>query len=331
MRPRIRPGDLRDPVDASRPTEPLGASDRPPGRRARRADPRAGGDRGGPGEEGCDPLLVYRSEAARIHEGIAAGYPTLVHGPTGAGKSYLVTQVVKKVFPGTIYVVSLSGETSAEDLFGSLILRNGATEFRPGILLLAMLERKPVMLEEIDGARPETLFCLNRIVGREGPIFLTMLDGGDGGIAEIDPWTPAPGETSCAFFICATANTTGTGDRTGLYRGTRGQNAAFMNRWFKVRLGYPPPDVEAKIITNRTPASEECAAKIVRFAGEARGLPRLRVPISIRSTMRWAGLESRMGFDEAFAAEILGSADEDDVVVLRETFQRIFSRMPPEA
>ncbi|MBN1421907.1 MAG: AAA family ATPase [Planctomycetes bacterium] len=257
--------------------------------------------------------------------------PILLVGPTGSGKSSLLQRVLARETPGRVYTLSLHGETSQDDLYGTKELCDGSTTFRDGPVLCGMRERRPIVLEEVDAALPEILFCLQAIAGRE-PITLPMINDGEGRSVVIDPWRPEKtGDRPSEFRVCATANTLGRGDATGLYRGTQVLNAAFLNRFTILNLGYPPAAEERRILMRRTGIDAATAERIVKLADLARAAGRdgrgLVSPVSVRNTIDWASFmaEGGLSAEEAFCLAILEGAVPEDIDPLREMYQRAFS------
>jgi len=122
-------------------------------------------------------------------------------GPTGSGKSTLVTQVASRLnIP--VHRVTAHSRLETPELIGHYALVSGSMSFVDGPLTTAMREGHWFLLDEIDLLDPATAAGLNGIV--EGaPLVIPEKNG--------EMVTPAPG-----FWFIATGNTAGSGDQTGL-------------------------------------------------------------------------------------------------------------------
>jgi len=254
-------------------------------------------------------------------------FPFLV-GPTGSGKSTLLERMMRFVGgEGPVYRVAMNGETCVDDLFGTRGLREGRTVFLPGPVLMAIRERRPLILEELDAAPSEVLFCLHALLTRE-PVLVPHAEDELGEPLVIDPWSPAVPR----FLVGATGNTLGRGDRSGTYRGVQILNGAFLDRWTPLSLDYPEASIERKILIRRTGVAAAAAERIVDVARLARaaaaGDGEVIFPFSLRKTLAWATAVAHMGLDEeeAFSLIVLESAGEEDRETLGELFQRVYGK-----
>lgn len=169
--------------------------------------------------------------------GIAGRDPILLTGHTGCGKSSMLEQVGARLNYSVIKI-SFDCAVSRNDLIGEWIVQGTEMRFQYGIVPLAF--RMPgtiIILDEWDAQNAETSLVLQRPLQKEDrKIFLLET-------RELIGMHPDN-------IICATANTNGQGDDTGLYgHGTRIQSYAQLNRFaVTVRLDYPSPDQEKEII-----------------------------------------------------------------------------------
>ncbi|WP_298637125.1 MoxR family ATPase [uncultured Umboniibacter sp.] len=164
----------------------------------------------------------------------------MITGPTGTGKSSGIAQMAARLnWPTT--GITASGNFLFEDLVGSWGLVQtdpGAppvTKFRYGPLPLAMKEGRILVINEFDYADPNELAGLNDVIRGSG-LF----------IEATNEWIkPHP-----KFRVVITGNSKGYGDDTGLYRGVKTQNLAFLDRFIGVEVDYLPNDVEVKMLTD---------------------------------------------------------------------------------
>ncbi len=198
-------------------------------------------------------------------------------GPTGSGKSTLVTQVASRLnIP--VHRVTAHSRLEAPELIGHYALVSGSMSFVDGPLTIAMREGHWFLLDEIDLLDPATAAGLNGIV--EGAPLVIPEKGGE-------MVTPAPG-----FCFIATGNTAGSGDQTGLYQGALRQNLAFLDRFWMIEIGYPEMEQELSILARVVPAlPEELRKGMIGFADEVRKLfvgGQIEVTLSTRTLIRWA-------------------------------------------
>lgn len=207
-----------------------------------------------------------------------------ITGPTGSGKTSLVTQVAARLnWP--VQSVTCHGRLELQSLIGQFTLSEGTMQFVHGPLAVALREGQLLILNEIDLLEPSELSGLNECL--EGQALVIPHNGGE-------VIAPHP-----AFRLVATANSRGSGDRTGLYQGVLRQNLAFLDRFRLLEVGYPDPEVEALMLELKVPElPKEIREAMIRVAGEIRllfigqdqvaGL--LGLTLSTRGLLRWAEL-----------------------------------------
>ena len=285
---------------------------------------------------------------ALLERAVAARMNILIVGPPGSGKSTLLKRVIRNVLGETPLQMSGDGEWGQGQIFGGKEAKDGRTYDRYAPLTIAMMEKSPVILNEIDAIAAERLFSLHQVLEPElEEVVLPMFLGEDGRPLRIKPWAPTlvqedpNDETSpkkkrrSNFLFTATANTLGRGDDTGLYRGTKPLNEAFLDRIDIVKmLDYPPIDEQAEILVRRTEIAESTAKKMAKLAHLARTAfaveRRLSMTFSIRRIINWAKcvVDLDCTVDEAFMSVVLERAVDEDKVTLMEMFGTVFGRRP---
>lgn len=194
-------------------------------------------------------------------------YPTYIAGPTGNGKSTMVTQACAKLKRGLIRV-NMNMSTDEDALIGSKTLEDGNIEIVEGPVLIAMRLGIPLLLDEIDAGGANALMCLQPIL--EGKPYYFKLKN--------EIVHPAPG-----FNIFATANTKGKGSDDGRYIGTNVLNEAFLER-FSVTFNQEYPAAAAE-------------TKILNKLAESLGLNDEKVEVFTANLVKWAG-NIRKTFDD---------------------------------
>ncbi|QVL47008.1 MAG: AAA family ATPase [Thiocapsa sp.] len=230
---------------------------------------------------------VFRPELLRdvlafLHD--AGGDGLFLTGPTGSGKTSLVTQVASRLnWP--VQGVTCHGRMEIGALVGQFVLINGSTRFVHGPLSVAARDGHLLILNESDLMDPSELAGLNDII--EGQPLVIAENGGE-------VIRPHP-----QFRVFATGNSAGSGDGSGLYQGVLRQNLAFMDRFRVVQVGYPEAELEKQVILGAVPKMPETIVeKMIRVAEEVRRLflgsdreaGELTVTMSTRTLVRWASL-----------------------------------------
>lgn len=216
--------------------------------------------------------------------------PLYVFGPSGSGKTSMIKQLAARLnYP----VFEITGHSRLEfpDLVGHLSVHEGTMCFDYGPLALAMRFGGLFLLNEIDLLEPSTAAGLNSIL--DGAPLCIPENGGE-------LIAPHP-----MFRLCATANTNGGSDETGLYQGAMRQNLAFMDRFVLCEVGYPSPEAEERLLARTaTKLPENIRKKMVEFTNEVRRLfmgegdnsysaNSIEVTLSTRTLIRWADLTLR--------------------------------------
>jgi len=245
-----------------------------------------GFDQPGPFTPSSDPDYQFRRDLlsdllAWVMVGREGLYLT---GPTGAGKSSLILQVAARL---NYQVQRVTGHSRMElpELVGHYTAVGGDLLWQDGPLTVAMRYGHWFLLDEMDLLDPGVLAGLNGIV--EGAPLVLTENGGE--VVKPHP----------DFRFIATGNTTGGGDDTGLYQGTLRQNLAFMDRFWVMRVEYPLPGEEGRILAQAVPQLPAAIRdRMVAVANKIRGLftgldqegPQIEVTMSTRTLVRWARL-----------------------------------------
>jgi cobaltochelatase CobS len=222
----------------------------------------------------------------------------LLMGPTGAGKTtYLRERFARQGIPAV--EMTWRPEMDAVDAIYTREMIGGDIVLAPAAIQIAARGGYPVIINEIDCARPGQLLGLNEVI--------------DTGTISI----PETGEVIHArrgFAVYATCNSSFTEDRSGAYAGTRTQNASVLNRFFKFQFEYPEMEREKQFILKHFPQLPESTAtqyaQFVAFLRKAsdplssglnvgNAIKRLSREFSRRNLLDWLGLTQSFAHLEA--------------------------------
>lgn len=186
--------------------------------------------------------------------GIKHNLPVLLIGESGTGKTSAIRYLAGLTQNG-LRRVNLNGGTTADELVGRLLAKDGSTYWVDGILTEAMRNGDWIVLDEINAALPEVLFVLQSVMDDDGYLVLTEKD--DKEIVRKHP----------NFRLFATCN-------PPEYAGTKEMNKALLSRFpICINAEYPPEKKELEIIANHLGnaiAGSELAGKLVGLARETR-------------------------------------------------------------
>lgn len=211
----------------------------------------------------------------------------LLFGPAGSGKDTLVRAIASEL---GIPMITIAGDSGVDkyDFLGMHLAKGGETVWVDGPLTTAMKRGYLLNISEVNYIKPDVLTVLNR------PLAERILDLKEHGGHETIVAHPD-------FFIVASQN------EGAEYIGTRQENFAFRTRFHITPLvDYLPPDLERKLIVEKTGIDEKVAKDMVEVAIDTRikkDEGNLTAGISPRSLIEWAELV-QAGFSIRESAEV---------------------------
>ena len=285
--------------------------------------------------DGDNPLVPRKDDGYifnvdNLHDVLWAkenGENAWLTGHTGTGKSTFIAQVC--AYTGYMMVrVNMDSAIERPDFVGSMAVTtdddgNTVTRFKDGILPKAMQQPCVLLLDEIDAVRADIAYVMQPVL--EGQPLRLLEDGG----RMVHPHPD--------FHICATANTTGAGDSSGMYASAvKVQSRALINRFSTfVSVGYLNIADEMALVRNAAPdISDEAMAMIQDFVityrqGFHDGT--IATPISPRNTTTIgkyvSSIEGRVGATDAVRRalnmNVMLTVDEGDAIAVTGIMDRI--------
>lgn len=263
--------------------------------------------------------VVQKDEAALLVAGMMDGDKTLITGPTGSGKSSLVRYVCAKLNRPFIRI-NMSGDVESASLFGTLVVRGGATVWEDGAITEAVKYGAVCLVDEWELMPAEISMGMQNLLEDGGYLYLKEKPGTS------DDRTMIPNEH---FRLVFAGNTVGQGDTSGAFTGVGVQNTATIDRFTNtIRLGYLSKKHEISIITSKSNVSEDVAANMVRFASLVRNAydsGNLGLTMSPRTLINWARKQQRYDIKYALQVAFLEKLTPDDNRSVQELYTKVFS------
>lgn len=201
----------------------------------------------------CNDGYYFPDDTAAITRRLQMGRNVFISGPAGTGKTEFVVNLAR-YFGIKVIRVNFSVGTTEAHLVGKFIVKNGGTEFIPGVVPRAMMNGWWILFDEIDYAQPEHLAILQPVL--EGDALILTQDKNQ---------TIIPHEN---FRVFATANTKGRGDVSQSYVGTNFLNLAFIDRWSIFEFEYTK--YEKKILGDIITQDKVLVDQVYSFFGALR-------------------------------------------------------------
>jgi nitric oxide reductase NorQ protein len=212
----------------------------------------------------------------------------LIIGPKGTGKTSLVREyAIQK--SKELESINFSLRTRESHLVGTKNLVDGNIGFDEGILVKSMKEGNILYLDEINAAEADVLLRLDEALDDRRQVVLKESDGQI--IKAKDSW-----------FVIATINPL-------THVGTKELPPQILSRFpVRIRLDYPPEDVEYQIIKKHVKNPNESEVlrgiKLANILRQAASVEELYYSPSLRETIAFAKLlEDEMSVKQA--AEIV--------------------------
>ena len=238
--------------------------------------------------KGQSTYLDWNNSIDVIDKAFEKGLFVLIIGPKGTGKTSLVREyAIQK--SKELESINFSLRTRESHLVGTKNLVDGNIGFDEGILVKSMKEGNILYLDEINAAEADVLLRLDEALDDRRQVILKESDGQI--IKAKDSW-----------FVVATINPL-------THVGTKELPPQILSRFpVRIRLDYPPEDVEYQIIKKHVKNPNESEVlrgiKLANILRQAASVEELYYSPSLRETIAFAKLlEDEMSVKQA--AEIV--------------------------
>jgi nitric oxide reductase NorQ protein len=188
---------------------------------------------------------VERFEAAAIHR-----LPVLLKGPTGCGKTRFVRHMAWRL-GRPLVTVACHDDLGASDLTGRFLIEGGETRWSDGPLTAAARAGAIAYLDEIVEARQDTVVVLHPLCDDRRLLPLERA-------GELVPAHPD-------FQLVVSYN-------PGYQSLAKELKPSTRQRFVAIECGFPPPPVEAEIVSRESGIDPATAAALVRVAERVRPL-----------------------------------------------------------
>jgi nitric oxide reductase NorQ protein len=214
----------------------------------------------------------------------------LIIGPKGTGKTTLVRKFASHM-KKDLYSVNFSLRTRESHLIGTKTLEKGEVSFAEGMLVKSMRDGNMLYLDELNAAEADVLLRLDEALDDRRQLVLKEAEG-------------QTVNAAADWFVIATINPLS-------HVGTKELPPQLLSRFpFRLKLEYPPEDIELQIINQHTSVDSTIidevkrSIKLAKSLREAAALEELYYSPSLRETIAFAKLIGK-GVSSKQAAEIV--------------------------
>src|ERR687884_1000270 len=234
--------------------------------------------------------LDWNNALSVLNKAYETGLFALIIGPKGTGKTTLVRKFASQM-KKELYSLNFSLRTRESHLIGTKTLDSGEISFVEGILVKSMRDGSMLYLDELNAAEADVLLRLDEALDDRRQLVLKEAEG-------------QTVNATADWFVIATINPLS-------HVGTKELPPQLLSRFpFRLKLDYPPEDIELQIISQHTYVENskiddvKRSIKLAKSLREAAALEELYYSPSLRETIAFAKLINK-GVASKQAAEIV--------------------------
>jgi len=236
-----------------------------------------------------------------------SGLPVMLKGPTGCGKTRLVEHMANR-FGVPLFTVCCHEDMTSSDLLGRFVLRDSHTDWVDGPLTQAVRQGGICYLDEVVEARQDAIVAVHSLSDHRRELNIERLGGLRLQAAE-------------GFQLVVSYN-------PGYQSVLKDLKMSTRQRLVGIDLGFPPPDIERKILQQESGLDSDALDDIIRLGQAIRRLDdiALRETASTRAlvataTLLRAGLGPRAAAVSAIASPLTDDAEtRERLTVLIESY-----------
>jgi cobaltochelatase CobS len=265
---------------------------------------------------------VQVEEACKLLRAWEEGDKVMVYGPTGSGKSSLIRLCAAHTNRPFIRI-NMTGDTESSTLFGSMVVRGGATVWEDGPVTEAVKYGAALLIDEWELMGPEIAMGLQWLIEDDGKLYLKEMPGTS---------TDKMIQPHRDFRVVFAGNTVGQGDDTGSHAGVNPQNTATVDRFQTIiRLGYLDTAHEIAVLTKKClkldPSIADKMVKVAALVRQANAQGNIALTMSPRTLINWGRKIFVWGDPKiAFTIAFLDKLRDTDRKVVLELYGKVFGR-----
>lgn len=247
--------------------------------------------------------FIFTDNAPLIALSLVQGRNCYTAGPTGAGKTEEVMQVMARLGV-PLQRANMHGEVTYGTFVGHMKANTNGTYFQEGMLPRAMVGGYPILVDEMDFMPPSISSVLYPVLEGSRTLYI--------------PETGVTVKAKKGFTVFGTGNTGGKGDLDGTYTGTEVLNSAYLDRFsMRLQASYLSKDKEGGLMKIVYPKVGEnflkATLQLAEDVREAFLQGEITVTWSTRKMLEFMDLAQMLGVKKALEVTLLNWLDKNDM------------------